>query len=468
MSLVFQTSKWANGLWRSHITHSLGAEQMVIQGKEKQPRFREFTDDIFSALYLRHAPEAIATPTPPAWATALLSNTAELPQWKALRHRCEANSFTAGIATEAILRAIMPQIPDRPPPPTPKPKSMAPPSQNGQTPTPLPDQGDDAQAMRKALREACTSATNAIGEAEEAIEGLEDALGIHQGHGLGDEQTLVDVSKLQELYALVKDNSALKDIARIAGRLQRLGHAHKKCLVTPAPGGIKDVVIGGDLMHILPGELAGLRATSKLLRLQTLNKIFSRQALQYLTEGIQSEIRGPIVVCCDESGSMRFSANGADLWSKAVAMALLSTATQQKRAWHMIGFSDEITHEQTVLPGELTLDHVLQTLLHVCNGGTDFNKPLTRALDVIEKFPAMKKADVIFITDGEAKIDEAVIERINTMKKETNLHLYVIAIGRAGKKNVPVFRPIASEIYMVSSTPEDESATIAPIIALSA
>jgi uncharacterized protein with von Willebrand factor type A (vWA) domain len=47
-------------------------------------------------------------------------------------------------------------------------------------------------------------------------------------------------------------------------------------------------------------------------------------------KGKEPQTRGPIVVLLVESASMREAHK--DIWSKAVCLALLSTATRQKRA----------------------------------------------------------------------------------------------------------------------------------------
>jgi hypothetical protein len=88
--------------------------------------------------------------------------------------------------------------------------------------------------------------------------------------------------------------------------------------------------------------------------------------------------RGPVVVLRDESASMRD--DGKDLWSKAVALALLSTATRQKRAWHLVSPSTAaLSARSPSRKGHATLEHIEQALDHRCRGGTNFDtRPVLR------------------------------------------------------------------------------------------
>ncbi len=50
-------------------------------------------------------------------------------------------------------------------------------------------------------------------------------------------------------------------------------------------------------------------------------------------------------------------------------------------------------------------------------------------MDSIESHPDYSRADVVFITDGEANVSPAVMERLTTNKKEKGFNLYSIFVG---------------------------------------
>ncbi len=56
--------------------------------------------------------------------------------------------------------------------------------------------------------------------------------------------------------------------------------------------------------------------------------------------------------------------DGRDVWSKAVALALLNKATRQKRSWHLVGFNGSITSEVSIPAGKGSLGDVVQDLDH--------------------------------------------------------------------------------------------------------
>src|SRR5262249_51064526 len=159
----------------------------------------------------------------PAWATELFQQAEQLAEWQQLKARCASNGFAAGLATEAVLRSVMDLLPQQPPEDG---------EDEGHRPFPggasSPDDGD----ARRKLRQACRDATKSVDEAEASLEGLTEAFGLHAGTEPGQVQTLHDIDQVRQLYALVRDNPMLRQIAELAGRLQRLGSTHKRTQVT--------------------------------------------------------------------------------------------------------------------------------------------------------------------------------------------------------------------------------------------
>ena len=464
MSLVYHATAWTTNLWQSHVRHSRGARQVLTEGKAKQKTFPDFAQSVHDCLYLRHKPDR--KDTVPAWATRLFDQAHDLAEWKMLRARCARNGFAAGVCAETLLEALLPLLPDEPEPVPRQTRQDGVGATQGQGQEGEAGQGpqlngEAASAVRRALRQAMREAQSAVEVAEASTAAVGEALGLHAGTGPSHVETLHDLDQVRQLWALLKDDPAMRHIAEMAGRLQRLGQAHKRCQVTPAVGRIKGITVGGDLDRILPSELAGLRSTNRIQRLATLGKIVGKRALQYEMQGEESETRGPILVLLDESGSMR---GESEQWSKAVALALLTTATQQKRAWWLCGFASDITHEHLMLPGHGNSPALLDALAMRASGGTNFELPMTRALQVLREQPALYKADMILVTDGEADITPDLLAAINHHRQTDSLHVYVVGIG--GPIKTGHLSPMADAMYTVSAYPEIEGATVAPMIAL--
>ena len=464
MGLIFATSKWADALWAGHCQASRMARQILLTGTDKQAKFGEFANDVHAALYLRHEPQR--HDEAPEWATSLLDQAYDLAEYTNLRARCARNGLAAGVACETLLGALLPLLPEAPK------RTPSQTRQRGQDGTPGTGQesgagpgaqptSEDASAVRRALRQALRQAQDAVEEAEASTEAMAEAMGLQAGTGPGHAETLRELDQIRQLWALIRDNPTMRHIAEMAGRLQRLGQAHKRCQVTPAVGRIKGITVGGDLDRLLPAELAGLRSTNRLQRLSTLSKIMGNRAMQYELSGTESLTKGPVIVLVDESGSMQ--GNGKQEWSKAVALALLTLATQQKRTCFLAGFDVSIRHEHLFRPQTMTVDDVCQALTAACSGGTDFNVPLRRALQVLHVEPAMNQADIVIVTDGEATIDDDVLAAIATAQEKANVHLYGVLIGRGARGES--LKHVAATLYRVQEAPQQDSEKVAPLLA---
>jgi uncharacterized protein with von Willebrand factor type A (vWA) domain len=325
----------------------------------------------------------------------------------------------------------------------------------------LEDAENDAGAVRRALRQACRQANQTVDDAEQSTDALREAFGPKQGHGPGTQESLRDLEEVRALHALLQHNKTLAYIAQLSGRLARLGQAHKKTQVDHAVGSMKGITLGGNLDRVLPSELVGLRSGSKLLRLQTLEKLLGKRALQYLWRGEESETRGPMIVLCDESGSMAHT--GKQEWSKAVALALLTIAAQQQRAAYLLGFNYVVTHEHHFPAGHTDTPGLCAALMARCTGGTEVEAPMRRALAILHDVPTMRKADIVLISDGEASVSPEFVAEVLQVRRTAGVQLYLVLIG--GGANSESLRPIATATYQVSGTPDRETGKVAPLLA---
>lgn len=456
MGLVYKTTKWADSLWQRHVKATSTAREVVREGEQRQEEFGAFAEDVHARLYLRNPPARVAG-EPPEWAAKMHLEIDNLAEWRQLRTRTQGDGLSAAIATETLLRNVLPQIEIQ----------QKDDKQQGKQPGKLGTGGSQPgvnEKLRQALRKGVTAAKAAVDEAQGALEGVEGPLGLSRaGTGVDKPETLADMDRVREAYATVNNSYNLRRIAELAGRLSRLASSKKRTKVRPAIGAIKGIVTGGDVARVLPQELAPLASGNKLLALQALDKILRRKALSYLQEGLEPCKRGPIVVLVDESGSMR--ENGKEIWAKAVALALLTTATQQKRAWHLAGFQADITHRHTIEPNASNaLNEIVKAISFRSAGGTAFDPVLTEACDVIEHSASMKRADVIIITDGEAEYTAPVAERMNTLRKSQGVTVYAIGVGYDFQVKT-VLGPVSDQCVQVNPN-ADGNDTVAPILNL--
>ena len=483
MGLCYQTSRWLDRLWSEHLDLSQGARDLVQQGIGKQgPPFAGFPADLHARLYLPSDPRPLDES--PKWGTRLHDLASELGEWQRLRLMCARNGFAAGIAAEAMLEQLLPHVPDRPrdrpsepatdpqaggsPEDQPEQGSRTKQLQEGaQDPTaPSPDpptQGSDAQ-LRASLRRAIRAARNAVQEAETGLEGMNTPLGLSlPGTSVVTNTGPANLKAVQEAHTSLQSSHRLRRIAELAGRLERVAAAKARSKVKPGVGELHGIGLGGlpDLARLLPSELVALRR--RPLRLHLLARLLQGKALTYAMTGREPQARGPIVVLLDESSSMREA--GKDIWSKAVALALLSTATKQRRAFCLVAFNGAITREVTIPAGKATVNDISRALDHGCSGGTDFNAPVLRAVDIIRTSPTMKQADCVVITDGEDSLQPATIEVATNLTKTEGVSFFCVGVGPDAELGLQSLAPIATSMVRVRQT-DDADELIAPVINL--
>jgi uncharacterized protein with von Willebrand factor type A (vWA) domain len=206
--------------------------------------------------------------------------------------------------------------------------------------------------------------------------------------------------RVRSLAARLRDDARLRRIAQLAGRFKRIAGAKRRSKVRHGADEVVDVEQGADLGRLLPLELVQL--VHPRTRLLALRNLIERQCLQYRLEGTETLGRGPLVVAIDKSGSME---GERDTWATAVALALLDLAQAEKRPFALLCFDGAVKHESIVMPG-----HALPEvgLFVPADGGTNIEAVVRRGLEIIEQHPgALRKADIVLITDGGSSSDNA-------------------------------------------------------------
>ena len=345
--------------------------------ENSDPAERRFEDELYQKLYAgeaelldeRDRDAALST-----WAEKVHGACDQLPNFARLAGECRGDESAAATALEKILDDLRPQM-QRP-------------------------EVADAPALRRAMRTACERASAAIEELRDTTEGLDQvAFGSGPGRGTVKGESRPS-SSTRTLARRIRDDHRLRRIALLAGRFKRIAAAKQRQKVKHGADEIADVEQGADLGRLLPAELA--RFVHPKLRLSMLRDLTERRCLQYQLTGTEVRGKGPLVVCLDKSGSMD---GPPDVWSTAVALALLDVAQRERRPFALLGFDEGIKHEALVKVGE-QLPEV--ELFVTCGGGTDIANVVSRGLDIIEQNPgAMRKADVVIITDGGSATDRA-------------------------------------------------------------
>lgn len=288
--------------------------------------------------------------------------------------------------------------------------------------------GKDGQEMLSlAIARACAET---IEEKKEV-----DSILISMGYGTGPgEKQKVPAKDRLALAEVLKSRPKLKDIAAALGRMQKIANKKQK-EKTEDSVTRSDVDLGNELSNILPSELALLK--NPITRKDFYKKFAQGELLQYSPKGKEKLGKGPIICCIDTSGSMVKK----DVQSKAFMLSLLMIARKQKRAFACINYAshDEIKtwvfdKTQKITPGE-----IVEMAEYFWNGGTNFEIPLNQAVKIIKSYERFKKADIVFVTDGESSVSETWLQGFKQAKKEKVFNVISIKIGDSNYKTLTTF-----------------------------
>jgi len=362
--LLFDVPRW-------HLYLHREARGLPAAGPEDGP-LQQLEDELFEVLYSGEGPPQDEPARPDAhrdWAKTLHDAFSALPSFQRLARQCRADAGSAAVAVETLMEELQPKLPQAPTVPEPA-------------------------ALRRAAGKGCTEALGAVAEAQELAQGLQGVgAGVRPGDRASDGDGVRDGVAALKLLGRLRKDPRLRRIAELAGRFKRILAEKKRQRVHHGADEVVDVEQGAELARLLPSELARIRHPR--LRLAFLRDFVEKQCLQYRMAGVETLGKGPLVVCLDKSGSM---AGSKDVWATAVALALLDIAQREKRPFGLICFNGGVTFEATVRAGE----QLSQEALFVsCDGGTDIDAAVSRALDLIDAGSnGMRKADVVLVTDG--------------------------------------------------------------------
>lgn len=83
---------------------------------------------------------------------------------------------------------------------------------------------------------------------------------------------------------------------------------------------------------------------------------------------------------------------------------------------------------------------VLEVAEPLFNGGTDFQRPLTEARQIIEAGGRFERADVVFVTDGLCRVTPEFLAEFDTFKKRTGARVFAVLVDVGCSAEVSVRR----------------------------
>jgi uncharacterized protein with von Willebrand factor type A (vWA) domain len=282
---------------------------------------------------------------------------------------------------------------------------------------------DAAGAQQYSLRQAVQEGM------DDALDSAEDVVGLVQNFGTHPGQwERLDPRVRMELAHRLQKSRKLHEIAKMVGRIKRMAVGEWSRRVIHGVDEVYDVTIGNDLEHVLASELTYLADPDAEDIFWV--KYLEGTLLNYQLRGTEKANRGAIICLVDNSGSM---AGEQEIWAKGVAMALLEIAKRERRDFYGIHFGSAHELLEWYFPkGDVNLEDALDYAEHFFNGGTDFETPIGRAVDVLEsqfRDESATKGDIVMITDGECAVSAEWLTRFVNAKEQLDFKLFGCLIG---------------------------------------
>lgn len=300
---------------------------------------------------------------------------------------------------------------------------------------------DKLRQLTRMGLQAVKDAQAKVEEVSETIEawGLEEAELFRQG-----------IPEAMGLLERMKRNQALKKFAGLLGRIRKI--AARKARSKQAGQGAKITTIeyGKDLKRCQPAELVAL--TSPALRVKALKR-WTRGELRLFGQQARPKLgHGPVIVCEDASGSME---GAKQQWAKAVTLSLAHYAKLQKRSFGWILFDSRVKLSKSYPQGRLSAEQMLELAESHAGGGTDFERPLRQAMEMIQN-QGLKKADICFITDGQCAVSDDFLREFRQLKKALEINIFAVLCD-VGSTSDSTVRQFSDRVEKASSFTAEEA-----------
>ena len=238
------------------------------------------------------------------------------------------------------------------------------------------------------------------------------------------EEACEAVAEESEALAARLDTPQARAVTDLFGRLRSSMFAERAEMdgfgVEPVDvevGGDLSRMVGAELLSMLQGDLFYARLGDGALR-------------QYAMHGEDQAGRGGIVLCVDCSSSMTWPHQGytRELWASALKLHLLQTAIREDRPMHVIDFSTSVSYHRFVDPAERVPLRILEAATDWYGGGTDFVRPLRKAIEVLVD-ERDRSADVVFVSDGECSLSPRMRQTYQRATRVRGVRTWGVQLG---------------------------------------
>lgn len=147
----------------------------------------------------------------------------------------------------------------------------------------------------------------------------------------------IPMENKREAIERIRASSKLKKMTEMIGNLKTVAREEQKRKSKDGATTIKTIEIGNRIESVLPSEK--MKLIHPTMKKDFYRRYNQKELLQYQKESFNNKAKGPIICCIDTSGSM---SGTAEVWSKAMAIAMLEIAQKQKRDFCAILYCSKV------------------------------------------------------------------------------------------------------------------------------
>ena len=253
----------------------------------------------------------------------------------------------------------------------------------------------------------------------------------------------------------IRNSDKLRKFTDIIGKMKETAVTEQKKKAKHGAVEINSVTTGSKIEDTLPSERMNM--VNETTKKDFMRKMTDGSLLTYAKEADKEMHKGPIIACVDTSGSM---SGDRETWSKAMAISLLEIAQLQKRDFACILYSGHAREPIIISKDEISPDKIIKVAEEFEGGGTDFESPLTKASELIKQ-SQFKKADIVFITDGDCSISHEYCNKFNKLKEEKDFRCLGVQVdmgrGSYGRDSLKDFCDTVTTVSKIADITKADS-----------
>lgn len=300
----------------------------------------------------------------------------------------------------------------------------------------IKDENIDEKYLRKLLK-----ILDIFQEMEEGYEKIKDIVRVMGGGFSLNELEKLDLSEFSEIIKEMENNKEIRKLVEKLGREFKSEEEDIKITkirnhdLKEETYGVKK---GDDIARVLSPELAYL--CDENMEYLFYIKLYEKGLLNYSLSGMEEKIekeekkasKGPVIVALDTSGSMW---GESLIKSKALLISIFNTLQKEKRKLYILLFGDMNQIKERDFEYSDDKREIISFINSGFGGGTNFDTPLKRGIEILKNSPKYEKADILMITDGECEASENIKLKIKEEKFNLKFNIYsVITVKNYSKK----------------------------------